>query len=84
MRDPADLRAFARRDWASLSRDEAAYWREQKRVHGPGEGIRIGDELRRHVIAARPDWPSEREREEDLATHLRLIEVMRRVPRLAR
>jgi hypothetical protein len=80
-RDPAALRAFANRDWASAAEAKALWWRDWKREHGPAAGLRIGDELRRQALAARPDWPSEREREEDLAMHLRLIEVIRRVPR---
>jgi hypothetical protein len=80
MRDPAALREFLDRDWASAEADKERYWRDYKRAHGPAAGIRIADELRRQVLAARPDWPSEREREEDLATHLRVIEVLWRVP----
>jgi hypothetical protein len=84
MRDPAAIRAFLDRDWASAARDKELYWRDYKRKHGPAAGIRIADELRRQVLAARPDWPSERERAEDLATHLRVIEVLRRVPARSR
>ena len=84
VRDPDALREFARRDWGLASRAKERYWRDWKRQHGPAAGIRIADELRRQVLAMRPDWPSEREREEDLATHLRLIEVIRRVPPRAR
>jgi hypothetical protein len=80
MRDPAALRAFIERDWGSAARDKERYWRDYKRLHGPAAGIRIADELRRQVLAARPDWPSEEERAEDLATHLRIIDVLRRVP----
>lgn len=84
VRDPAALRAFAQRDWASLERDQERYWRDQKAREGPAACIRVADQLRRQVIAVRPDWPSERERREDLAMHLRLIDVIRRVPRLGR
>ena len=79
MRDPEALREFLERDWAAAARDKERYWRDYKREHGPAAGIRLADELRRQVLAARPDWPSAREREEDLATHLRVIEVIRRV-----
>ena len=84
MRDPAALRAFLDRDWAAASRDKELYWRDYKREHGPAAGIRMADELRRQVLAVRPDWPSAEEREEDLATHLRVIDVLRRVPARAR
>jgi hypothetical protein len=81
MRDESHLRAFARRDWAAAARDKEIYWRDWKRAHGPGAGILLGDELRRHVLAMQPAGPSEREREEDLAAHLRLIDAIHRVPR---
>lgn len=80
MRDPEAARAFVETRWASAARDKAAYWRDWKRRSGPAAGIRIADELRRQVLAARPDWPSEAERLEDLETHLRLIDIIRRAP----
>lgn len=84
MRDPAAVLDFVRRDWAAAARGKERYWREWKREHGAAAGIRVADELRRQVLAMRPDWPSARAREEDLATHLRVIEVIRRVPVRAR
>ena len=80
MRDPAALRELVDRDWAAAARDKERYWRDYKREHGPAAGFHVAEALRRQVQAARPDWPSEREREEDFATHLRVIEVLRRVP----
>jgi hypothetical protein len=67
-------------DWAAAARDKERYFLDYKRQHGPAAGIRMADELRRHVLALRPDWPSEEERAEDMATHLRVIDVLRRVP----
>jgi hypothetical protein len=84
MRDPEDLRAFIERDWDAAARDKERYWRDHKRAHGPAAGILLGEALRRQVIAARPDWPSEEERAEDLATHLRVLDVLQRVPARAR
>ena len=84
MRDPDALRAFVRRDWAAASRDKERYWAEHQRQGGFAEGIRIAEGLRQQVLRARPDWPSAEEREEDLATHLRVLEVVGRVPRCAR
>jgi hypothetical protein len=80
MRDPEALREFLERPVRTAARDKERYWRDYKREHGPAAGVRLADELRRQVLAARPGWPSEQERAEDLATHLRLIEVLRRVP----
>jgi hypothetical protein len=80
MRDPAAILEFVKRDWASAERSKAQYWRDWKREHGPAAGIRIADELRRQVALARPDWPSQAERLEDFEAHLRVIEILRRVP----
>jgi hypothetical protein len=84
MRDPATLRAYLERDWSSAARDDERSWIEQARRDGPAGGISIAAELRRQVLAMRPDWPSQRERDEDLATHLRLIDALRRVPARSR
>lgn len=80
MRDPATLRAYVDRDWEAAARDDERAWIEQARRHGPAGGIRIAAELRRQVLAMRPDWPSQHERDEDLASHLRVIDALRRVP----
>ena len=80
MRDPAALRAYVERDWSAFARDETRTWRDTS----PAERFRVAAELRRQVVDARPDWPSDEERAEDLATHLRVIDALRRVPRRAR
>jgi hypothetical protein len=80
VRDPAAILEFVRRDWASFERSEAEYWRAYRQEQGPGAGIAVADELRRHLARVRPEWPTERERREDHETHLRVIEALRRVP----
>jgi len=45
---------------------EADHWARWKAELGLSEGIRIAAELRGHVPAIKPHWPSEAEREEDL------------------
>jgi hypothetical protein len=79
MRDPAALRAFAHRDWALASQSKDLYWRDWKHAHGAAAGILLGDELRRHALAVRPGGPSERERAEDCAAHMWVIEALARV-----
>jgi hypothetical protein len=79
MRDPAALLDFVRRDRAAAARAKALYWRDWKRRHGAAAGIRMADELRRQVLLMRPGWPSPRERLADRASHLRVIEALRRV-----
>lgn len=79
MRDPDDLRAFAREGWAAAARAKELYRRSFQKVYGPAEGIRIADELRKQVLAQRPDWPTEEERREDLAAHRRLLALFDRI-----
>lgn len=72
-----DLLAYARRDWAAVEERKRAHWAAERLT--PEEALRLGDELRRHVAALQPDWPSSEERQSDLATHLRVAESLRRV-----
>jgi hypothetical protein len=84
MRDPLRARAFVERDWRALERDKERYWSAYKAEHGAAAGLTVADELRAQVRRARPDWPSEEERHEDLETHLRVLDVIGRVGRLGR
>ncbi|HET8773120.1 MAG TPA: hypothetical protein VFP80_04995 [Thermoanaerobaculia bacterium] len=72
-----DLVAYARRDWAAVEARKRAHWTAEKLT--PEESLRIGDDLRRHVSAFQPDWPSPKDRQSDLATHIRVAESLRRV-----
>lgn len=74
-----DLVAFAGRDWAAVTAQEEDYWRQRKRRLGVVEGLRAGEALRRQVQVQRPNWPSTAERQEDLATHVRVAEMLSRV-----
>jgi hypothetical protein len=77
--DRDDILAFARRDWAQVAEAKTEFWRDQKQGLTAAEMLALGDELRRHAQAVRPDWPSERERDEDLAVHYRVAEALRAV-----
>lgn len=72
-----DLIAYARRDWAAVEERKRAHWAAAKLT--PEEALQIADDLRRHVAALRPDWPSREERQSDRATHIRVVESLRRV-----
>lgn len=72
-------RDFLDRPWDELEVSETDHWRRRKAERGPGEGLRIAEELRAHVLAVRPDWPSDEERAEDLAVHARVAAELRRV-----
>lgn len=72
-----DLRAYVRRDWAVLAEAKRAHWLAQRAL-GPAHAARVVDDLRNQVRAVRPDWPSDEERAADLASHIRVAEILRR------
>ena len=78
--DRDDILAFARRDWAMVAESKTRYWLDRKRALSAAELLAVGDELRRHALAVRPDWPTDAERAADLATHERVTEALRAVP----
>lgn len=77
--NPADILAFARREWLLAEDQKANFWADRKHTLSPVEAIRLGDELRRHALALRPDWPNAEERTEDHAAHCRVSEALRAV-----
>ena len=74
-----DVIAFARRDWKAIAASKRERWAEQKSRMTPAEALEVGDELRHHVRALRGDWPTEEDRQSDLAAHVRVSESLRRV-----
>jgi hypothetical protein len=77
--DPRDILAFVSRDWQAVEKRKSDYWAARKREMTPLEALEIADDLWRYVRSIRPDWPSERERAEDLANHVRVSELLSRV-----
>jgi len=75
----ADIRAFAGRDWAAVGRAKARFWAERKHAMSASDALSVGDALRRHAKALRPDWPDAAERDADLATHARVSGALRAV-----
>ena len=74
--DRADVLAFARRDWARVAEMKDTFWRHRKRGRSAAEILALGDQLRRHAQALRPDWPSSADRTADLAVHRRVAEAL--------
>ncbi|HEY3383100.1 MAG TPA: hypothetical protein VGK32_15120 [Vicinamibacterales bacterium] len=74
-----DLLAFAHRDWSLVAEAKAEFWRDRKRDRTADDTLAIGEQLRQHARAVRPDWPTESERAADLAVHLRVTEALRAV-----
>ena len=74
-----DIRRYMSRDWQASRDAKDAYWAARISQIGPGEGLRIADELRRQAIRQNPRWPSSDDRQNDLAAHVRLAKLLRRV-----
>jgi len=74
----ADIEAYLGRDWAGAALRKADYWAERKARLTPLEALGLADDLRRQVCSLRPDWPSAEERQDDLASHLKVSELLRR------
>jgi hypothetical protein len=79
--DREAVRTYARRDWAAVQRLRLRERGEKFRKEGPSGMIRASRALWSFVRAARRNWPSARERTEDLAHH---VELKRRLDRAAR
>ena len=71
--------ACANRDWALLAQAKEQSWIERKRGLSPEQILHVGAQLRQHVRTVRPDWPSQSERDEDMAVHVRVSEALRAV-----
>jgi uncharacterized protein YbjT (DUF2867 family) len=74
-----DIVRFATRDWAAVADDKAGYWVARKRTMTPADVLRLGDDLRRHALSLRPDWPDDADRAADRDTHVRVTEALRAV-----
>jgi hypothetical protein len=72
------IREFVSRDWEAAREDKDAYWGERIGRLGPIEGLRVAEELRRQALLRDPAWPDAALRQEDLASHARLAELLRR------
>jgi hypothetical protein len=79
-----DLIAFARRDWKAVAESKRRRWAAQKSHMTAGDALRLGDELRRHVSSLKPGWPSEADRADDIAVHIRVAESLRSVGKRGR
>lgn len=71
--------AYVQRDWEALARLKTATWLATRRRHGVAGAFRAADALRVQVLAQRPDWPTADERLEDVRTHVRVSQALRRV-----
>lgn len=79
--DPDDLRAFAGRDFAAIAREKRAHQRRLFEREGSAGTIRLAGGLWAHMKSLDPAWPHPREREADLAAHVRLKALLDRAAR---
>lgn len=72
--DRLGARAYVARPWAALQREKRRYWSGAART--PAERIAIAEGLREHARSLHPDWPTGRDRAEDLAHHIELKRLL--------
>jgi hypothetical protein len=66
------------RDWDAVREAKDTYWSRRVARLGAIEAFRIADELRRQALTADPAWPDPLDRREDISSHIRLAECLRR------
>jgi hypothetical protein len=74
--DPASLRAFARRARGEVAREKRAYWARQHGERTYRATLDASYALYDHVRRIRPDFPTPRDRAEDLAHHVALKRLL--------
>lgn len=76
--DPADLRAFARRSRDEVEQKKREHWAQRSREPDGLATLRAGHALYAYARKVRPDFPTERDRAEDLAHHVELKRLLDR------
>jgi hypothetical protein len=77
--DPADVRAYverARGARVEVERAKRAYWAEQHGERTHRVTLEASRALYEHVRRVRPDYPTQRDRAEDLAHHVALKSLL--------
>jgi hypothetical protein len=74
--DSASIRAFAQRARIEVEREKRAYWAKQHRERTYRVTLDASHALYEHVRRIRPDFPTERDRTEDLAHHVALKRLL--------
>src|SRR5205823_14167599 len=74
----ADIRAFVARDWRLIEELKKDQWLEQKAGMTPSAALEFAAGLFEYARALKPDWPNGSEREADLASHIRMAEILQR------
>ena len=77
--DAAQIKAWVNRDWEMVEQMKTRRWLDLKTGIAPSAVFRLAQELRDYTCNLRPDWPSPAERQADLAEHIRLSGILKRV-----
>ncbi len=67
-----DLKAYLDRRWAAAETLKVEHWAREFAERGPEATLAVSRALWEHMRLVRPEWPSDDERRDDLAHHLRL------------
>ncbi len=76
--DARRIRAYLNRDWAPAGASKRRYWARERRVRGARETLAASCALWEHVRTVRPDWPTPRDRKQDLEHHLAMKRLLDR------
>src|SRR5258706_16089386 len=74
--DRASIRAYVERDWGASRDRKRAYWRTRLTRDGLAEALRVTEQLRQWMKQTNPAWPTPKDREEDLETHIRVAQAL--------
>jgi hypothetical protein len=72
--------AYVERDWSFFESSLIEHWKRLAAEGGASSIWAIGDELRRHAMQQNPEWPTARDRARDRESHLKVMEILARVP----
>ena len=80
--DPASIRAFALRARGEVELEKRTYWAQLHRDRTYRATLDVSGALYEHVRRVRPDFPTGRDRAEDLAHHVALKLLLDRASRV--
>lgn len=79
--DARHLRAYVERGWTAAETRKQQHWAREFRQRGPAATLGVALILHEHMRLVNPDWPSESDRQEDLAHHVALKRALDRAAR---
>lgn len=80
--DPAAIRAFVQRSRSEVEDEKRAYWANQYSERTYHRTLEASRALYEHVRRIRPDFPTDRDRADDLAHHVALKRLLDQASRV--